>query len=76
MMETYFICEAGQNHNGSMEIARQLIDVAAMQVFDPLFNTPLSGANAITFTKRDLNEELSVSQMARPYHSAHAFGET
>ncbi|HCR49950.1 MAG TPA: shikimate dehydrogenase [Bacteroidetes bacterium] len=76
MMETYFICEAGQNHNGSMEIARQLIDVAAMQVFDPLFNTPLSGANAIKFTKRDLNEELSVSQMARPYHSAHAFGET
>ncbi|MBL7978371.1 MAG: N-acetylneuraminate synthase family protein [Bacteroidetes Order II. Incertae sedis bacterium] len=76
MMETYFICEAGQNHNGSMEIARQLIDVAAMRVFDPLFDTPLGGANAIKFTKRDLNEELSASQMARPYQSAHAFGAT
>ncbi|MBN8588097.1 MAG: N-acetylneuraminate synthase family protein [Rhodothermia bacterium] len=76
MMETYFICEAGQNHNGAMEIARQLIDVAAMQVFDSLFDTPLKGANAIKFTKRDLKEELSSSQMAQPYHSVHAFGAT
>lgn len=75
-MSTYIICEAGQNHNGSMEIARQLIDVAAMRVFDPLFDTPLAGANAIKFTKRDLNEELSASQMNQPYQSVHAFGKT
>lgn len=75
-MQTYFICEVGQNHNGSMAIARQLIDVAAMQVFDPLFDRPLPGANAVKFTKRDLAEELSASQMRQPYESVHAFGKT
>lgn len=73
---TYIICEAGQNHNGSMEIAMQLIDMAAMPIHDALFDVALPKANAIKFTKRDLNEELSASQMNQPYHSPHSFGKT
>jgi sialic acid synthase len=73
---TYIICEAGQNHNGSMEIAQQLIDMAAISVEDSLFGTVLPSANAIKFTKRDLNEELSQSQMNQLYNSPHSFGKT
>ena len=40
----YIIAEAGLNHNGSLEIAKQLIDVA----FD-------AGANAVKFQKRTVD---------------------
>lgn len=75
-MQTYIILEAGQNHNGSMDIARQLINVAAMSIVDPLFDRPLPRANAIKFTKRDLSEELSQTALSMPYNSPHAFGST
>ena len=42
MKKTYIIAEVGINHNGSLKIAKKLIDIAA-----------LSGCNAVKFQKRN-----------------------
>ena len=73
---TYIIGEIGQNHNGSVDIAKLLIDKAAKKVEDKLFNSELKGWDAVKLTKRDLKEELSQSAMNRPYDSPHSFGKT
>lgn len=74
--ETYIIAEVGQNHNGDMDLARQLIDIAAMPVFDKFDNRELLRVSAVKFTKRDLSEELTVDEYNRPYDSPHSFGRT
>lgn len=76
MESTYIIGEIGQNHNGSVDLAKLLIDVVARPVVDMLFGEKLSGMSAVKLTKRDLKHELSASQMARPYDSIHSFGKT
>ena len=63
---TYIIGEIGQNHNGSVKIAKKIIDSATSSVVEQLFNINLPIINAIKLTKRDLNYELSNSQMATP----------
>lgn len=73
---TYIIGEIGQNHNGSVDIAKLIIDKAATKIEDKLFKTELPGWDAVKFTKRDLNEELTKSAMSRPYDSPHSFGKT
>ena len=73
---TYLIGEIGQNHNGSVEIAKLIIDVAARPVIDSLFNHELRGMDAIKLTKRDLDYELSASALKKPYNSPHSFGKT
>ncbi len=73
---TYLIGEIGQNHNGSVEIAKLIVDVAARPVIDPLFNHELKGMDAIKLTKRDLEYELSASALKKPYNSPHSFGKT
>ena len=72
--ETYIIGEIGQNHNGSLELAKQIIEVVAKPITDLLFNKDLKPINAVKFTKRDLNEELTGSAMKKPYNSEHSFG--
>ncbi len=72
----YIIAEAGQNHNGEMRMAKQLIDMAAMPIFDKAFNRELPGVDAIKFTKRDLSEELTAEAAAQPYDSPNSFGKT
>ena len=64
---TYIIGEIGQNHNGSVKIAKQIIDSATSSVVEQLFNINLPIIDAIKLTKRDLNYELSDSQMSAPY---------
>ena len=64
---TYIIGEIGQNHNGSLELAKKIINEAAKEIKDDLFNIKLEKINAVKFTKRDLNEELSTSQMNMLY---------
>lgn len=59
------VAEIGQNHNGSVELAQDLIDAAAW-----------AGADAVKVTKRDLDCELSRDARERPYHSPHSFGAT
>ena len=41
-MKTYIIAEIGINHNGSIEVAKKLIDIAAV-----------SGCDAVKFQKRN-----------------------
>lgn len=73
---TYIIGEIGQNHNGSIDIAKLIIDVASRKVKDNLFGKELKKMDAVKFTKRDLNQELSSSQMNRIYDSPNSFGKT
>lgn len=74
--EIYIIGEIGQNHNGSVDIAKLIVDAAARPIEENLFGLTLKPMNAVKLTKRDLKEELSRSQMDKPYTSAHSFGAT
>lgn len=75
-MHTYIIAEVGQNHNGSLELAKKLIDMAAMPIYDYFSQEMLPGVDAVKFTKRDLSEEMTREEARRPYTSPHAFGPT
>ncbi len=75
-MGVYVIGEIGQNHNGSVDIAKLIVDIAARPVKEELFGLHLRPMDAVKMTKRDLKEELSISQMAKPYDSPHSFGKT
>ena len=44
-MEIIITAEIGINHNGDMEIVKQLIDIASSE-----------GCNAVKFQKRDINQ--------------------
>lgn len=74
--EIYIIGEIGQNHNGSVDIAKLIVDVAARSIHEDLFGLELKPMNAVKLTKRDLNQELSQKQMDALYNSPHSFGKT
>ena len=76
MDSTYIIGEIGQNHNGSVDIAKVIIDLISRPVVQEEFNLTLKPMNAVKLTKRDLCEELSDSQMNRPYVNENSFGAT
>jgi sialic acid synthase len=73
---TYIIGEIGQNHNGSVDIAKLIIDASARPVKELDFNLELKPFDAIKLTKRDLNFELSKDQMDSPYSGPNSFGKT
>jgi sialic acid synthase SpsE len=73
---TYIIGEIGQNHNGSVDIAKLIVDAASRPIHEDLFGLQLKSMDAVKLTKRDLNQELSKTQMDAPYTSAHSFGKT
>jgi sialic acid synthase len=72
----YIIGEIGQNHNGSVDIAKLIIDAASRPVEEIDFNLTLKPFDAVKLTKRDLSQELSASQMQKPYDNANSFGKT
>ena len=76
MSSTYIIGEIGQNHNGSVYLAKLICDLVARPIEEDLFNLNLEGMNAVKLTKRDLSQELSRSQMARLYNNENSFGKT
>lgn len=76
MKSTYIIGEIGQNHNGSADIAKLIVDLVSRPVREEVFNLELRPMDAVKLTKRDLKEELTDSQMNRPYDSPHSFGRT
>lgn len=76
MDHTYIIGEIGQNHNGSVDIAKLVIEYAAMPIQEQMFGLSLKPMDAVKLTKRDLKQELSDSQMKMPYDSPHSFGKT
>lgn len=73
---TYIIGEIGQNHNGSVDIAKLIVDLVSRPVHEDLFNLDLKPMDAVKLTARDLSAELSASQMVAPYNSPHSFGKT
>ena len=73
---TYIIGEIGQNHNGSLGIAKAIIDLVGLEVKDEAFGVVLPGMNAVKLTKRDLSQELTESAMTAQYDSPHSFGRT
>ena len=73
---TYIIGEIGQNHNGSVDIAKLIVDAASRPIHEDLFGLKLKSMDAVKLTKRDLNQELSKTQMEAPYTSVHSFGKT
>lgn len=74
--ETYIIGEIGQNHNGSVDIAKLIVELVSRPVKEECFNLDLKPMNAVKMTKRDLNEELTQTQMNRIYDTPNSFGKT
>ncbi|WNM20224.1 N-acetylneuraminate synthase family protein [Flavobacterium capsici] len=72
----YIIGEIGQNHNGSVDIAKLIVELVSRPVIEKEFNLELKPMNAVKLTKRDLKEELTDSQMNRIYDSPNSFGKT
>ena len=62
---TYVIAEAGLNHNGSVRIAKQLIDLAVA-----------AGADAVKFQKRTVDKLAVKSTLDAPDDRFPEFGKT
>lgn len=65
MRKLYFIAEIGANHQGDINIAKQLVDSLVG-----------SGIHAIKTAKRDIDTCLSEAQKIEPYINENSFGET
>lgn len=63
--KVYFIAEIGLNHNGSIEIAKDLIQEAAKY-----------GADAVKFQKRDPKKLWTKEYLNTPYYNEYSFGKT
>ena len=61
----FVVAEIGQNHNGQMNLAKRLIDMAAR-----------CGADAVKFQKRDIDWELTEEAANRLYDNPNSFGRT
>lgn len=61
----FTVAEIGQNHNGDMNIAKELINRASDSGFD-----------AVKFVKRDIKSELTEEAYNRVYDNPNSFGKT
>lgn len=61
----YIIAEIGQNHQGDVKVAKELIKAASN-----------SGVDCVKFQKSDLAAKFTTSVLSRPYDSPHSFGST
>lgn len=61
----FIVAEIGQNHNGQLNLAKRLIDMAAR-----------CGATAVKFQKRDIRWDLTEEAYNRPYENPNSFGKT
>lgn len=61
----FVIAEIGQNHQGDVNIAKELIKVAK-----------ISGADCVKFQKSDMEAKFTKGVLSRKYESPHAFGVT
>jgi len=62
-LPTQLIGEIGQNHNGSMELAKKLIDMCAF-----------SNVKLVKFQKRDIETEFTKEAYNKPYTGRNSFG--
>lgn len=63
--KVFFIAEIGINHNGDVELAKKLIDIAAA-----------SGADAVKFQKRSVEDSFTAKRLNQPYLTKNSWGET
>ena len=61
----FFVAEAGINHNGSLETAKRLIDLAKR-----------AGADAVKFQKRTINRILTKEGLSKIYNTPNSYGRT
>ncbi len=61
----FVIAEIGQNHNGQLNLAKKLIDMAVR-----------CKADAVKFQKREISWELTRDAYDRPYEGSNSFGAT
>ncbi len=61
----YFIAEAGVNHNGNVDLAKRMVDVAVA-----------ARADAVKFQKRTISDILIEEVLRQPYNSPTALGTT
>lgn len=76
MKPTYIIGEIGQNHNGSVDLAKLIVELMSRPIVEDAFGLKLKSMDAVKMTKRDLKEELAESQMNRIYDNPNSFGRT
>jgi sialic acid synthase len=76
MNKVFIIAEIGQNHNGSVDVAKLIVDLIARPITEETFNLSLRQMDAVKMTRRDLNEELSATLKAAPYSNDNSFGKT
>jgi len=75
-VNVYIIGEIGQNHNGSVDIAKLIIDLISRPIIEDTFNIPIKPMDAVKLQKRDLKEELTTSEYNKPYNGPNSFGKT
>lgn len=63
--KVFFIAEIGINHNGDVELAKKLINIAAS-----------SGADAVKFQKRSVEDSFTKERLQQPYLTSNSWGET
>ena len=56
MRKTYIIGEIGQNHNGSVDIAKLIIELICRPIEEDVFGLDLQPMDAVKMTRRDLKE--------------------
>ena len=74
--ETYIIGEIGQNHNGSVDVAKLIVELISRPVREETFGLDLLPLKAVKMSKRDLIVEVTSSQMNRIYDTPNSFGRT
>jgi sialic acid synthase len=62
---TYIIAEIGCNHQGDVDVAKRMIEVAAY-----------CGVDAVKLQKRDVKKCLTSAQYNKPYDNPNSFGKT
>lgn len=63
--KVFFIAEIGINHNGDVELAKRLIDIASA-----------AGADAVKFQKRSVEDSFTAERLEKPYLTKNSWGKT
>ena len=61
----FIIAEIGNNHNGDIEIAKKLIEIASQ-----------IGVDAVKFQVKDIESSFSKELLEKPYNGPNSFGKT